>query len=278
MHHQLQLWGLAGLLPLEDEEQARKGGAPHKGGERKGRGGGKGGREDAERLPDAVGAKDMFEYAIARLKSDLHYIQHLEEVLKGPIFEARHVYSKETDPHPLVYRRNQVPDELSAERWEALCAEQGKDPACTDTLYVSRDGSRYLAGTSPWPTMPLVRLIAAYCICAKNTVEIEELLVRLHPNSREPDKDEVYKYIDGTEGVLPRIKKLAQVVRGKPITRGLNAVGEDLVHHTAGDFIRGASERGIPDEEITRTLREDYELPEEEIARLKSVFAPRRSE
>ena len=126
--------------------------------------------------------------------------------------------------------------------------------------------------------MPLVRLIAAYCICAKNTVEIDELLVRLHPNSREPDKDEVYKYIDGTECVLPRIKKLAQVVRGKPITRGLNAVGEDLVHHTAGDFIRGASERGIPDEEITRTLREDYELPEEEIARLKSVFAPRRSE
>jgi hypothetical protein len=105
MHHQLQLWGLAGLLPLEDEEQARKGGAPHKGGERKGRGGGKGGREDAERLPDAVGARDMFEYALARLKSDLHYIQHLEEVLKGPIFEARHVYSKETDPHPLVYRR-----------------------------------------------------------------------------------------------------------------------------------------------------------------------------
>src|SRR3712207_1473311 len=69
---------LAGLLPLEDEEQARKGGAPHKGGERKGRGGGKGGREDAERLPDAVGARDMFEYALARLKSDLHYIQHLE--------------------------------------------------------------------------------------------------------------------------------------------------------------------------------------------------------
>ncbi len=272
MHHQLRAWGLTSLLPPEDEGQPSKT-TTYMGGGRKGRGGGKGAGEEAVVLPPAVGAKDMFAYAIAQLKSDLHYIEHLEEVVNGPIFEARYVYSKEDAPHPVVYLRGKV----SAERWDELCAEQGKDPASTDTLYVSRD-SRYLAGTSSWPTMPLVRLIAAYCLCVRTTNDIEALLDRLHPKPEEADRKEVYKYINGAEGVQRRAKKLAQVMRGKPVSQGLNAEGENIFNHTVGDYIRALRGQGVPREEIVRILREEYReeaLPDGEIARLFDLFPPR---
>jgi hypothetical protein len=70
MHHQLRVWGLAGLLPPEDEEQPQKARAPKGGGERKGRGGGKGGGGKAQELPAAADAGGLFRSAIDRLKSD----------------------------------------------------------------------------------------------------------------------------------------------------------------------------------------------------------------
>jgi hypothetical protein len=270
MHHQMKVWGFSGLLPPVVELQAPRAKAPKTGTERKGRVGG----GEAEELPAAADARDMFEYAIARLKSDLHQTEHLHEVLQDGRFEATYVHPKEEAPHPFVYLR----DGVSAERWEELCAEQGKDPASTDTLYVY-ENSRYLGGTSPWPTRHLVRLIAAYCICAKSPDEVRALLDRLHPKSRKPYIEQINNYLTGNEGLLPAAKKLAQVVRGKPVKRGLNAVGEDLFYHTAGDFVRALSAQGVPREEIVRALRDEYRednLSDGEISRLFDVFPPRR--
>jgi hypothetical protein len=55
-------------------------------------------------------------------------------------------------------------------------------------------------------------------------------------------------------------------------------VGEDLFAHTAGDFMRGAREQGMPEEEIMRVAREEYKLSEDEISRLSKIFPSRSSE
>jgi hypothetical protein len=269
MHHQLKVWGLTGLLLPEEEKQTLNVKAPEADRERKARQGG----GEAEDLPPAADASDLFNAAIERLKTDLHYTNHLHEVLQDGRFEATYNFQEE-----LVLSSEYVRDEVSPEIWEQLCAEQGKDPASTDSLTVP-DERRRLGGTSPWPTMHLVRLIAAYLITARSGHDVEVLLERLHPKSRKPNIEQINKYLTANEGLLPTIKKLAQEVRGKTVRRGLNVEGEDLFHHVAGDFIRRGREQGFPEEEITRVLREDfvYKLSEDEISRLQEIFSPRPS-
>jgi hypothetical protein len=137
---------------------------------------------------------------------------------------------------------------------------------------------RYVGGTSPLPSMHLVRLIAAYLLCARTWEEVEVLLERLHPKSREPNRKQLKEFLIGDEGFWPAIRKLSQVVRGKTVKRGRHPEGETLFAHTAGDFMRGAREQGIPEEEIIRVAREEYRLSEDEISRLSKVFPPRPSE
>jgi hypothetical protein len=267
MHQQLKVWGLTGLLLPEKEVQVPKVKAPEADRERKARQGG----GEAEDLPPAADAGDLFRIAIERLKNDLHYTNHLNEVLQYDRFEATFDFHEE-----LVLPREFVRDEASPEIWEQLCAEHGKDPASTDSLVVTR-GTRLMGGTAPWPTMHLVRLITAYLVTARSWRDVEVLLERLHPKSRDPNMNQINKYLTGDEGLLPTMKKLAQVVRGKSVKRGLNVEGEDLFHHVAGDFIRRGMEQGIPEEEITRVLREQYQLSEDEIFRLQKIFLPRPS-
>jgi hypothetical protein len=265
MHQQLKVWGLTGLLLPEKDEEAPMLKVREADRERKARQGG----GEAEDLPPAADASDLFRIAIERLKTDLHYTNHLNEVLRDGRFEATFNIQEE-----LMLASEYVRDEVSPEIWEELCAEHGKDPASTDLLTVTRE-TRHVGGVYPWPTMHLVRLIAAYLISARSWRDVEVLLERLHPKSRKPNREQINKYLTGNEGLLPTMKKLAQVVRGKTVKRGLNVEGEDLFHHVAGDFIRRAREQGMSEEEITRVLREEYKLPEDEISRLQNIFSPR---
>lgn len=228
---------------------------------------------EVEELPAAANASTLFEYAIDRLKADLNYATHLRETLQDGRFEAEYVYPKEEGGRfPKIYIREQV----SPERWEELCTEQGKDPASTDTLYVSEE-DRLLGGTSPWPAMPLVRLVTAYLLYARSSHEVEMLVERLHPKSREPNVEQINKYLTGrADGLLPITKKLATVIRGKTIKRGQNAVGDGLSKHRAGDFMRRARQQGIAEEEIMRVMHEDFQLSESEITRLEGLFSPHR--
>jgi len=268
MHHQLKAWGFMGLVPPERDEQTPKAKVPAADNERKARQGG----GEAEELPAAADAKDIFEVAIERLKTDLHYTNHLNEVLQDGRFEATFFHPKEEEMLPDVYLR----EEVSPERWEELCAEHGEDPVSTDALFVPVD-RRYVGGASPWPSMHLVRLIAAYLVCARTWHDVDLLLERLHPKSREPNRAQLNKYLTGNDGLLPIIKRLASVVRGKTIKRSLNAEPMDLAEHTVGDFMRRRREQGIPEEEIMREAREELKVPEDEISRLEKIFSPRSS-
>ena len=276
MHHQLRMWGLAGLLPVEKEEQARKAKASQAGDERKARRGG----GDAEELPPAADAIELFQAAIGRLKSDLAHITYLEEVLQDGRFAQTLYYPEEAEMHPDVYVRESV----SPERWEELCAEQGEDPTATYTLHVHRN-RRFVAEASPFPAMQLVRLIAAYLVCARSWREVELLLERLHPRSGEPDVEKIKRHLTGEtpwrdrdDALLPITKRLAKLVRGGEVKRGLDPGRLDSVDHTVARHIRDLRQQGVPEQEIRRVLREEHEVPEDEISRLSKIFAPRTSQ
>jgi hypothetical protein len=277
MHHQLRLWGLAGLLPPEDEEQVPTAKMPEARDEPKARGGG----GEAEELPAAAGAIELFQAAIGRLKSDLAYVTYLEEALQDRRFVQTLYYPKEAGMHPDVYRREM----LSHERWEELCAEQGQDPLSTDTLYVPVD-RRFLAGASPFPAMQLVRLITVYLLCVARTWhDVEVLLERLHPASREPDVEKIKRYLTGEtprrdrdDALLPITKHLARLVRGGVVPPGRNPGRLDSADHTVARHIRDLKEQGVPEEDIRRVLREEHKVPEDEISRLSKIFPPHSSE
>jgi hypothetical protein len=112
---------------------------------------------------------------------------------------------------------------------------------------------------------------------ASSSWEVEELLNRLHPKSREPNIAKLKKYLTANEGLHDLIRRLASVVRGKTVGQGRDAESVDPFKHRLGDFMRRAREQGIAEEEIMRVLREKAKLGEDDISRLERKFPPRSS-
>jgi hypothetical protein len=263
------------LYPDEDHECRKLSTKGQVGGRKARRGGG-----EAEELPPAADAIDLFQAAIDCLKDDLAYITHLEEELQDGRFLPTLYYPKEAEMHPDVYVRELV----SPERWEELCAEQGEDPDSTDTLYVHMD-RRFVGKASPWPDMHLVRLIGAYLLCARSWNEIELLLERLHRRSREPDIEKIKRHLTGEtprrdrdDALLPITRRLAKLVRGGEVKRGLDPGPLDSVDHTVARHIRHLREQGVPEEDIRSVMREEHKVPEDEISRLSTIFPPHHPE
>jgi hypothetical protein len=124
MRIQLGNWGLPDWV-TDNERVAERPKAPKSPPpERKARQGG----GEVEELPAA--ASDLFSGAIDRLKTDLYYTKHLNEVLQDGRFVTTFVFPKEAGYIPEIYHR----EEVSPERWEELCAEHDKDPASTKVL------------------------------------------------------------------------------------------------------------------------------------------------
>ena len=272
MHRQLEIWGLTGLLPPNKEEQSSRPKAPKADRERKARRGG----GVSEELPHAVDAIGLFRRALHTLEGDLAYIRHHREVLQDNRFVATAFYPKEEVPFPDVYRR----DLVSPERWVEICAEHGKDPASTDVIHVPVD-RHWLRGASPFPTEPVVRLIAAYLLCASTWPEVERLLEMLHPKPSEANREQIERLLTGDtprrrrdDALRPIAKRIARLVRGGAVKRGLNAGRIVPFEHSAAAFWRDERERGVPEEEIRRVLIEDYGVDENEVSRLGGIFPP----
>jgi hypothetical protein len=98
---------------------------------------------------------------------------------------------------------------------------------------------RFVVGASPLPAMQLVRLIKVYLLCAARTWhDVEVLLGRLHPASREPNLEQIKKHLTGEtprrnrdDALLPITRRLAKRLRAA--TWNLSEVAPALViHHT----------------------------------------------
>jgi hypothetical protein len=277
MRIQLENWDVPPWVtqgkPAAEKPEARKPAAPE---QRARQGGG-----EAEELPPASGAIELFRSAIGRLKSDLWYVEHLEEALQDNRFVQTFYYPKEGGMHANVYLRK----DLSPERWQELCAEQGQDPATTDTLYVPLDRT-FVAEASPFPAQQLVRLIAVYLLCAARTWhDVEVLLERLHRSSREPDVDQIRRYLTGEtpsrrrdDALRPIAWRLAKLVRGGEVKQGRDPRPLDPFDHAVARRIRDLKERGVSEEDVSSVIKEDYELAEDEIVRLEKLFPPRPPE
>jgi hypothetical protein len=255
MHRQLEIWGLTGLLPPKKAEEPSRPRAPKEQRERKARRGG----GEPEELPPVADAIDLFRWALDTLQDDLAYIMHHREELRDGRFVATAFYPKEEGLFPDTYRR----DLVSPERWEEICAEHDKDPASTEVIHVPVD-RLWLREVSPYPAMPVVRLIAAYLLCASTWHEVERLLDILHPKPGEANKEKIKRLLTGEtprrrrdDALLPIAKRIARLVRGGAVKPGLNAGPLAPFEHRAAAFWRDARERGVPEEEIRRVLRED---------------------
>jgi hypothetical protein len=273
MYRQLEIWGFTGLLPPNKVEEPSRSIRPKEQLKRKARRGG----GAPEELPPVADAIDLFRWALHTLQDDLAYIMHHREELRDGRFVATAFYPKEEGLSPDTYRR----DLVSPERWEEICAEHDKDPASTEVIHVPVD-RLWLRGASPFPAKPVVRLIAAYLLCASTQPQVERLLEKLHPKPSEADQDKIMKLLTGEtpqsrrdEALLPIAKRIARLVRGGAVKRGLNAGPLAPFEHSAAAFWRDERERGVPEEEIRRVLREDYGVGEDEISRLGEIFSPR---
>ena len=272
MHRQLEIWGLTGLLPPKEEEQSSRPTAPKADRERKARRGG----GEPEELPLVADAIDLFRWALHTLEDDLAYIRHHRETLQDGRFVATVFYPKEEGLFPDVYRRELV----SPERWEEICAEHGMDPASTGVIHVPVD-RLWLRGASPFPTQPVVRLIAAYLLCASTWPEVERLLEMLHPKPGEANREQIRRLLTGDtprrrrdDALRPIAKRIARLVRGGAVKQGLNAGRIAPFEHSAAAFWRDERERGVPEGEIRRVLIEDYGVDEDEVSRLGGIFPP----
>jgi hypothetical protein len=273
MHRQLEIWGLAGLLlPKEEEEAPPRPRAPEAQRKRKARRGG----GESEELPLLADATDLFRWALHTLEDDLAYTRHHREELQDERFVATVFYPNEEELYPDVYRRELV----SPERWKEICEKHGKDPESTEVIYVYVD-RLWLRGASPFPTQPVVRLIAAYLLCASTWPQVEHLLEKLRPKPSEANRDQVKRLLTGDtkrrrrdDALLPIAKRIARLVRGGIVKRGLNVGRLTPFEHSAAAFWRDERARGVSDEEIRRVLIEDYGVDEDEISRLSEIFPP----
>jgi hypothetical protein len=256
MHHQLETWGLTGLLLPTKQEETTKPKAVDTKPKQKARSSG----TPAAR-PDVIAVADMLDNVLDELKETVKILDNFSLVYQGKHFAGTYTFHD-----TWVLPRSSY----SEERWHELCKEHGQD---LDVEYISVPpvASHHPTETGPYPPREIVMLITAYVLAGR---PIEPLLKGLYPKHTQADIEEIEKLLyatqskDGENGLIRAAQKLAAAVYGHKVERGAPPEQPASEHLLAG-YITERREAGIADEKIHQEILDSgRELSKEDFIRL----------
>jgi len=260
MHHQLKTWGLTGLLPPENDEEASK---PNAGGanpERKARS-----SSPPEEVPDASAAAGLFKVVVDELRGTIELLEHLSQIYQGKGFAGAYEFEGSW-----IFPRSSYTEE----RWQELCEQHGCDPDA-ESISVDNLSSQHATEAGPYPPRELVVLIATYALAGR---PIEPLLEVLYPKHSQTNVEEINKLLYETkrqkgskDGLLRTAQQFAAAVYGRKVGKGAPPESpsdeEMLAWHIAE-----RREAGIADEKIFQDiLNSGRKLSKEEFKRLANL-------
>jgi len=239
MHHQLETWGLTGLLPFEKPQATSKKRVAGTKPERKARNLG-----PRKELPSAGNAAPLFKERLEALLESVELLKHMDESLHG-----RHFVRQDVEMATVLFP------------WEHL-SEKGRE----EIRKLGADGDDFTAtgvpvvfpgGVALSPTETEAILIAVYALAGG---DIRRLLVALHLDSSAIDAEAQEEIRQCTEGSRPDDKKdglkvlarqLATLVRGSEVRTGRPSV-RSKADHAFACAITYYRKQGLSDEEIAR--------------------------
>jgi hypothetical protein len=233
MHHQLKVWGFAGLLPPETAgEEPPKVKRPKAGQEHKARSSGQ-----PEEVPDASAAAGLFKEALDQLRGQVELLEHLSLIYQGGYFTGAYTFE---------------------DHWPDFSTD-GPLPSLHPTE------------ASPYPPREVVALIAAYALVGRPIEPLLEVLYPEHSQADIKEIYELLYQTKSSKtdnGLLRTAQQFAAAVYGHKVERGTR--GESPADDEAlAWYITERREAGIKDEEIFQEiLSSGRELSKKEFNRL----------
>jgi hypothetical protein len=264
MHTQLGHWGVPNWIIYGNQAVTESAPSTTAQTNRKGRS-----SSQAEEVPPASSARQLFNEAIDVLTRAAENLEHLTQSFQGGRFVGTYV-----DKDPVYFPR----ERFSSDEWRKLCELHGHDPDAEGFLAHGLITKNPI-GASPTPPRPLVMLIAAYALADR---QIEPLLEALHPEPSQADRERIRFLLyarkrkggPDRDGLLRTAEQLAIAICGGKI-RGAPPPDVPAVEHALACRITERREAGTPDEEIYQEMRHvglsRNELTKEEFYRLANL-------
>lgn len=173
--------------------------------------------------------------------------------------------------HALLTLRGDI--EYIRHHQEAL---QGNYFVSTGVIQSGEDLQPSVRGVDFYPKAAVMRLIGTYLLCSN--LSVESLLEKLHPQSREPDRETIRRRLigqpteRGNDALRPIARSLAKLVRGGVIKPGPKD-SLDLFEHMIADAWQRGLEEGKTEEDMRQELLEAEVMSEKDIKRLGEIFS-----
>jgi hypothetical protein len=220
-------------------------------------------RGEAQELPPAKGASELFEQMLVVLKGHVESLEHLRERLQGRRFVAENIYRD-----PIIWTRNR----FSKEQWAKICERFGEDPDSDSFRVIGATYNEPVGGRES-PPEPLTVLIATYVLAG---LPIEDLLDKLHPDPHSVDLDQLMRQVEGERrkdghkpGLKSKAEHVARLIRGGALVRGAGLGDLSPREQNAAWYIRQLESEGRTGEEIEHEL-DRQGFSKEDVARLRN--------